>query len=201
MTPFAYAKYALDIDVLEQVHPIAIYRRLTEPIAKRKDGREYRAWQDCMDRWAEELGAREKAMVNSRESRQARQRVWLTKVLKGNKHVADSHHASAVDAYTRAISLDPKKTVYFSNRAVALNVLRLHERAEADCTYILSKDGKNGKAFYQRAVARRGMGFHREAEADLREVLKWQQGNESAKKLLSIVQAEIALSERHFAGL
>lgn len=63
VTPFAYEKYTLDIDMLEQVHPIAIYRRLAEPVAKRKDGRDFRAWQDCMDKWAEELGAREKAMV------------------------------------------------------------------------------------------------------------------------------------------
>lgn len=114
---------------------------------------------------------------------------------KGNRFVAESHHASAVEAYTRAISLDPKKTVYFSNRAVALNALREHDRAEADCTYILSRDGKNGKAFYQRAAARRGMGYHHEAEADLREVLKWQPGNESAKKLLAVVQAEMAASK------
>lgn len=75
---------------------------------------------------------------------------------------------------------------------MALNSLGEHERAEQDCKHILSKDGKNGKAFYQRALARRGLGRWREAEADLREVLKFQPGNESAKKLMALVKSEVA---------
>jgi tetratricopeptide (TPR) repeat protein len=95
-------------------------------------------------------------------------RTWITAHAQGNKHVNEARQAEAIEYYTRAISLDPKKTVYFSNRAVALNSLGEHERAEQDCKHILSKDGKNGKAFYQRALARRGLGRWREAEADLR---------------------------------
>ena len=110
----------------------------------------------------------------------------------GNKLVNDSYNVEAVEYYTRAISLDPKKTVYFSNRAVALNSIGEHARAEADCKYILSKDSKNGKAFFQRALARKGLGRWREAEADLRECLKVQSGNESAKKLMAVVKAEVA---------
>jgi len=111
---------------------------------------------------------------------------------KGNMLVNEDRHAEAVEYYTRAISLDAKKTVYFSNRAVALNSLGEHAKAEADCKYILSRDSKNGKAFYQRAVARKGMNRWREAEADLKEVLRYQQGNESAKKLMAVVKAEVA---------
>ena len=110
----------------------------------------------------------------------------------GNLLVNESLHAEAVVYYTRAISLDSKKTVYFSNRAVALNTLGQHDRAEADCKHILAKDSKNGKAFYQRALARRGMQRWREAEADLREVLRYQPGNESAKKMIGLVKGEVA---------
>ena len=106
--------------------------------------------------------------------------------------VNNARHQEAVEYYTRALALDPKKTIYLSNRAVALNTLGEHDRAESDCTYILSKDGKNGKAFFQRALARRGLGKVREAEADLREVLRHQPGNESAKKLMGIVKGEVA---------
>ena len=112
--------------------------------------------------------------------------------LQGNLMVNEARHLEAVEYYTRAISLDPKKTVYYSNRAVALNTLGLHDRAEADCKHILSRDSKNGKAFYQRALARRGMDRWREAEADLREVLRFQPGNESAKKMLMVVKGEVA---------
>lgn len=110
----------------------------------------------------------------------------------GNKHITEERHADAVEFYTRAISLDSKKTVYFSNRAVALNLIGDHAKAEQDCKYILSKDGKNGKAFYQRAVARKGLKRWREAESDLKEVLRYQPGNDSAKKLMGIVKAEVA---------
>lgn len=106
--------------------------------------------------------------------------------------VNELRQLEAVEYYTRAISLDAKKTVYYSNRAVALNTLGLHDRAEADCKHILSKDSKNGKAFYQRALARKGMQRWREAEADLREVLRFQPGNETAKNILMLVRGEVA---------
>lgn len=112
--------------------------------------------------------------------------------LQGNMLVNDGRHAEAVEYYTRALSLDPKKTVYLSNRAVALNTLGYHQQAEVDCNLILAKDGKNGKAFYQRALARRGQGRVREAEIDLREVLRYQPGNDSAKRLMGVVKGEVA---------
>jgi len=173
-SPFSYDGYTKDILALESVHPVAFYRRLTEGAANRKGrpSREGRAWVECMDKWCEELGAREKAQ--------------------GNVHVNNGEHAEAVRCYTRAISLDGKKTVYYSNRAVALNALGKHALAEADCDHILRKDGKNSKAFYQRAVARMGLERWREAEADLKQVLKFRPTDESAKALLVKVKAEVA---------
>ena len=155
------------------MHPIGLYRRLAEPcVARRKVPSELSAWQDCMDKWGEELGAREKSL--------------------GNANVSSGNHPQAIEHYTRAISLDGKKTVYYSNRAVALNYLGQHDRAEMDCKYILARDGKNSKAFYQRGLARKGMGRWREAEADVREALKYQPGNESAKRLMADIKAEVA---------
>ena len=65
VSPFSYPSYADDILELLQVHPIALYRRLAEPsVSRRKISIETRAWQDCMDKWTEELGAKEKAQVS-----------------------------------------------------------------------------------------------------------------------------------------
>jgi tetratricopeptide (TPR) repeat protein len=183
-----------------------MYRRLAEPAAQRsKDAIKLRMWSDCMDRWAEELGVREKMRVSLVVTHHFIHTIQASLchlqnplvndnnlTPQGNMLVNNSRHQEAVEYYTRALALDPKKTIYLSNRAVALNTLGEHERAEADCTYILSKDGKNGKAFFQRALARRGLGKVREAEADLREVLRHQPGNESAKKLMSVVKGEVA---------
>ncbi|WOO80902.1 Outer envelope protein 64, mitochondrial [Vanrija pseudolonga] len=173
-SPFTYGAYAADIEALQSVHPVALYRRLTEAAATRK-GRplgEGRKWVECMDKWTEEFGAREKAA--------------------GNVSVNNQEHANAVDRYTRAISLDGKKTVYYSNRAVAHNHLGNHELAELDCQHILNKDAKNSKAFYQRAVARKGLQRWRDAEADLKQVLRLQPGNEAAKNLLAAIKPEVA---------
>lgn len=173
-SPFSYAGYSKDVAALASVHPIALYRRLTEATATRKGrpARETRTWVECMDKWTEEFGAREKAA--------------------GNVLVNAGSHAEAVKYYTRAISLDGKKTVYYSNRAVALNSLGKHAAAERDCTHILAKDAKNSKAFYQRAVARKGVERWREAEQDLKHVLRLQPGNEAAKMLLAKVKVEVA---------
>lgn len=149
-----------------------MYRRLTEPSArKRERGATLgRAWAECMDKWMELLGAREKAL--------------------GNVHVNKGNYVTAALAYTRAISLDGKKTVYYTNRVVALNAMGEHEAAEADCTRILTKDPKNSKAYYQRALARKGLRKWREAEQDLNMVIKLQP-NESARNLLDTVKAEV----------
>ncbi|OCF71590.1 hypothetical protein I204_07649 [Kwoniella mangroviensis CBS 8886] len=152
-SPFSYPSYAKDIDELQRVHPIALYRRLAEPsVQRREDANELKAWQGCMDKWAEELGGRERK--------------------RGNEHSNMKQHPLAVQSYTRAISLDGKKTVYYSNRAIALNNMGSHEKAEIDCNYLLSKDPKNQKALYQRAIARKGMGKLKLAENDLEELLK-----------------------------
>lgn len=64
-SPFEYDDYPQDIAELDQCHPIALYRRLAEPTVRRRDvTRETRAWSDCMDKWGEELGAREKTEVS-----------------------------------------------------------------------------------------------------------------------------------------
>lgn len=152
-----------------------MYRKLTEGTGRSRTSAraaEARSWSECMDRWCEELGAREKAT--------------------GNVLVNSGRHMAAARAYSRAIGLDGKKTVYYSNRAVALNAVGLHREAEADCCYIIAKDAKNSKAYYQRAVARRGMERWREAESDLKQVLRLQPGNEAAKTLLDKMKPELA---------
>ncbi|WWC69201.1 uncharacterized protein I206_103138 [Kwoniella pini CBS 10737] len=152
-SPFSYPSYAKDIDELQRVHPIALYRRLAEPSVQRRDDlNELKAWQGCMDKWAEELGGKERK--------------------RGNEYSNSKEHGLAVICYTRAISLDGKKTVYYSNRAIAYNNLGEFEKAEQDCNYLLKIDNKNQKALYQRAISRKGLGKLKLAELDLEELLK-----------------------------
>ncbi|OWZ80037.1 serine/threonine protein phosphatase 5 phosphatase [Cryptococcus neoformans Tu401-1] len=171
-SPFSHPDYPSDIEELLRMHPIALYRRLTESAMERRyNAEEVKAWKSCMDKWAEEFGGKERK--------------------KGNDQSQDKRHSEAVRHYTRAISLDPKKTVYYSNRAIAYNNLSLHSHAEIDCTHLLARDPKNQKALYQRALARRGMGRWTEAQSDLQELLRLSGDNESAKNLLMIINKEM----------
>ncbi|WVR05329.1 hypothetical protein IAU60_002343 [Kwoniella sp. DSM 27419] len=177
-SPFSYPSYVKDLEELRRVHPIALYRRLAEPsVQRRSEAHEIRAWMACMDKWAEDLGGRERK--------------------RGNDCSNDRRHAEAVRHYTRAISLDGKKTVYYSNRAIALNSMGMQDRAEIDCNHLLSRDPKNQKALYQRALARRGMGRLAEAELDLMELLRLSGENESARNLLLIVRRELIEDQQH----
>ncbi|ODN72989.1 hypothetical protein L202_08387 [Cryptococcus amylolentus CBS 6039] len=167
-SPFSHPDYPTDIEELERMHPVALYRRLAEPAVERRWGaEEAKGWRVCMDKWGEEFGGKERK--------------------KGNDASSGKDHSSAIKHYTRAISLDPKKTVYYSNRAIAYNNLGLHGHAELDCTFLLSKDPKNAKALYQRALSRKGMGRWREAEGDLEELMRWGE-SESARALLAQVR-------------
>lgn len=99
----------------------------------------------------------------------------------------------AVQQYTRAISLDSRKSTYFSNRAVGWNNLGEYERAEADCKTILARDVKNIKAFFQRAVARMNLKKWREALSDVQEVLRHHQGDHTkARQMLEEIKKEVA---------
>jgi tetratricopeptide (TPR) repeat protein len=105
--------------------------------------------------------------------------------------VTQQRWAEAVNQYTRAISLDPKKT-YFSNRAVSFNALGEFEKAEADCKIILTKDTKHIKAYFQRTVARMALKKWREAQSDILEVIKFQPDHQKARQMLEEIKKEVA---------
>ncbi|RXK42025.1 hypothetical protein M231_00746 [Tremella mesenterica] len=184
-SPFAYPEYVSDVDELERIHPVALYRQMCAVCLLRRDfTEENNQWTECMDKWGEELAMREKSMGNTKVSLAINSPNRLDPE-------AELSYCEAIVHYTHALSLDPKKTVYYTNRAVALNYLKAYGRAESDCGYILSKDKNNAKAYYQRALARAGLKRWRDAESDVKEVLRLQPGNESAKRVLEALRGEV----------
>lgn len=101
--------------------------------------------------------------------------------------------AEAIEAYSRGISLDPKKTILYSNRAISLNNTKQYSKAEQDCNHILNKDGKSSKAYFQRGVSRHGMGRYREALSDFKKSIEYNQetNNDSAKAYIERCNHEI----------
>lgn len=65
-SPFSHPDYPSDIEELLRMHPIALYRRLTESAMERRyNAEEVKAWKSCMDKWAEEFGGKERKKVGS----------------------------------------------------------------------------------------------------------------------------------------
>ena len=82
---------------------------------------------------------------------------------------ADSHHAegfacrkrgdyeAAIQAYTRAIELDPKHFKAYFNRGFAQDKLRNHGAAIGDYTRALELDPRNPYGYYNRCVVETGV--------------------------------------------
>lgn len=101
-------------------------------------------------------------------------------------------YPESIEAYSRAISLDPKKSANYVNRALAYNLTGEFDKAEADCKLLLLKDAKNPKAYLYRAVARQGLGRLREARADVDMALKLDPAGAEAIMLAARIKAQIA---------
>lgn len=92
LSPFDFEEYADDCAVLTEIHPLAVYRRLVEPLVRRRaavfaqsqadakargyiipenpddpktlDQVDVKAWKTCMEKWEKEVAIREKEGVS-----------------------------------------------------------------------------------------------------------------------------------------
>ena len=67
----------------------------------------------------------------------------------GNKLMSSKDYASAVAAYTRAIALDDKNAVYYSNRAAAFSSMGDHGKAIEDANKAIDTDPAFSKAYHR----------------------------------------------------
>lgn len=65
----------------------------------------------------------------------------------GNKFMSSKDYGAALDAYTKAIELNPASPVYYSNRAAAFSQIGQHEEAIADAKKASEIDPKFSKAY------------------------------------------------------
>jgi small glutamine-rich tetratricopeptide repeat-containing protein alpha len=66
--------------------------------------------------------------------------------------VKQQQYANAVEAYTKALALQPT-AIYYGNRAAALHALRRFEDAVADCNMALLLDPAYTKAYTRMGCA------------------------------------------------
>ena len=111
---------------------------------------------------------------------------------RGNFLFKQGKFEPSVNAYSKAIELDPADATFYNNRAAALLKLFRFEEAEADCDRVLhlGKDF-NVKALLRRGAAREALKKYMEAEKDYKHVLQQEPGNREARIGLQSVRAAL----------
>ncbi|KAK9454564.1 hypothetical protein V1511DRAFT_488932 [Dipodascopsis uninucleata] len=76
----------------------------------------------------------------------------------GNRHVATRSYPQAIEAYTKAIELDPYNPIYYSNRAAVYSSSKQHELAVKDAEKALEIDPKYAKGYSRLGLAKFALG-------------------------------------------
>jgi small glutamine-rich tetratricopeptide repeat-containing protein alpha len=76
----------------------------------------------------------------------------------GNSAMAKKDYPSAIDYYTKALSIVPGNPIFLSNRAAAYSASKDHESAKADAEAAVAVDPKYTKAWSRLGLARFALG-------------------------------------------
>lgn len=88
----------------------------------------------------------------------------------------------AVELYSKAIELDPKEPIYFSNRSMGYLKKELFGLALEDADSALKLDPTFVKAYFRRATANLALGKYKLASQDYERVLKYRPSDSDTKK-------------------
>ncbi|KAF4120201.1 hypothetical protein GMORB2_3328, partial [Geosmithia morbida] len=99
----------------------------------------------------------------------------------GNKAFTSGDYPGAVELYSKAIELDDKEPLFFTNRAQAYIKTEAFGYAIADTTKALELNPKLVKAYYRRGLARAAILRPKEAIDDFKECVKLDPGNKDAR--------------------
>ncbi|CUM64378.1 uncharacterized protein PRCAT00001980001 [Priceomyces carsonii] len=90
----------------------------------------------------------------------------------GNKNLKEHKYEEAIECYTKAINLDPKNAVFYSNRAQVHIKLENYGLAIVDCDKALEVDPNMMKAYYRKGVSEMAILKHKEALANFKIILR-----------------------------
>lgn len=111
---------------------------------------------------------------------------------RGNELFKKGDYSSAIEAYTRGMTLDPTNPLLSANRAMALLKQEKYAAAELDCVTALSLDPLYVKAYLRRGSARFGLKKFTEAKEDFEKVLKLEPQNKKAKIEIENIDKELS---------
>ena len=99
-----------------------------------------------------------------------------------NDYFKQEKFQQAVDLYTKAIEINPKKSVYHANRSIANLRLENFGYALSDASKSIECDKNYLKAYYRRAAAHMALGKYKIALKDYERVYKVRPNDADAKK-------------------
>ncbi|KAA8652152.1 putative Hsc70 cochaperone (SGT) [Aspergillus tanneri] len=82
----------------------------------------------------------------------------------GNAAMARKDYNSAIDSYTKALTIAPSNPIYLSNRAAAYSASGQHEKAAEDAELATAVDPKYSKAWSRLGLARYDMADYKAAK-------------------------------------
>ena len=99
-----------------------------------------------------------------------------------NEYFKQEKFQQAVEFYTKALELNPKKAVYYANRSIANLRLENFGYALNDASKAIECDRNYLKAYYRRAAAHMALGKYKIALKDYERVYKVKPNDADAKK-------------------
>lgn len=112
----------------------------------------------------------------------------------GNKAMSAKDFGAAIEAYGKAIELNPNSPVYFSNRAAAFSQIGQHESAIDDAKQASKIDPKFGKAYSRLGHALFSSGRFEEAVEAYQKGVEVDPSNEVLKKGLAASKEQLSSS-------
>jgi len=99
----------------------------------------------------------------------------------GNEYFKQGDFKQAVKYYTRSIGFNPRCSLAYSNRAMALLKLKDFSAAELDSSCAIEIDPSHVKSFSRRGTARNALGRHRAALLDFEEAARLEPNNKATQ--------------------
>lgn len=113
----------------------------------------------------------------------------------GNEAFASKNYEVAIEAFTKAIELDPANHVLFSNRSAAYASVKKYAEAYDDAVTTTEIKPDWAKGWNRKGAASHGLGYLQEAQESYENALKYDPENSQAKTGISSVQSAIDAGE------
>uniref|UniRef100_A0AAV2ITN9 Small glutamine-rich tetratricopeptide repeat-containing protein beta n=1 Tax=Knipowitschia caucasica TaxID=637954 RepID=A0AAV2ITN9_KNICA len=109
----------------------------------------------------------------------------------GNNHMKEENYHCALECYTKAIDLDLRNAVYYSNRAAAHSKLGNYTEATSDCERAIKIDPTYSKAYGRMGLALTSMSKYPEAISYFKKALVLDPDNDTYKSNLKIAEQKL----------